>query len=67
MADNSIHAGDFVEVLPTTTPPGGLATAPRRCGTVVTTDPTTQRATVRLPDRHYPLEVPLHQLRRVEA
>ena len=64
MDHDRIQVGDSVEVLPTSQPPYGQPAAPRHYATVVAITLETQRATVRLPGRHYPLEVPLHQLRR---
>jgi len=59
-----LRAGDIVEVLPATAPPG-QPPAPRPHGVVLAVDQGTRRATVRLYGRRFATELPLAQLRRV--
>jgi hypothetical protein len=60
-----IREGDLVEILPAAAPPLGQPPVWRPHGIVVAVDRPLQRATVRVRDRHYPVEVPLRLLRRV--
>jgi hypothetical protein len=53
-----LQAGDAVEMLPATAPPLGQPAAPITYGTIITVDQATGRATVRLPGRRYPIDVP---------
>jgi hypothetical protein len=65
MPDPPFQAGDAVEILPATAPPLGQPPATKPQGIVVAVDEETCRATVRLIGRHYAMEVPLVQLRRL--
>ena len=65
MNDESLQVGDAVEILPLAALPVGQPPAPGRYGVVVAVDPETRRASVRLPGRIYPLELPFNRLRRL--
>jgi hypothetical protein len=66
MDNTPLQAGDMVELLAADALPRGQPPPPPRYGTVVSVDAESCRATVRLEGRHYPLDLPLHQLRRVQ-
>jgi hypothetical protein len=65
MPEEPILAGDLVEILPAARPLGQPA-PPRRYGHVLMVEVAGGRAAVQVPDRHYPLQLLLAQLRRVE-
>jgi hypothetical protein len=65
MPDPPLQAGDAVEILPATAPPLGRPAAPIAYGTIITVDQVLGRASVRLQSRRYPIDVPLHSLRRL--
>ena len=65
MAEEPIHAGDFVEILPTARPVGQPA-LPRRYGHVLSVEATDGRASVQVQHRRYLLYLLLGRLRRVE-
>jgi hypothetical protein len=62
--DAPLQVGDTVEILPAAAPPTGQPAASKPYGTIVAVDQSTQRATVRLYGRRYPIDVPLRLLRR---
>ncbi len=65
MVEDLLQVGDLVEILPAERPVGQPA-PPRRFGRVVAVEAEDGRATIRLEDRRYPLQLPLRQVRRVE-
>jgi hypothetical protein len=65
MTTEPIQIGDLVEILPAERPVGQPA-PPRRFGRVLAVDSDTDRATVQMEQRRYPLQFLLRQLRRVE-
>jgi hypothetical protein len=65
MAEGSLQIGDLVEILPAERPLGQPA-PPRRYGRVLAVEAEDGRAAVQIEDRHYPLYIPPHQLRRVD-
>ena len=65
MANEPLQAGDLVEILSTAERPDGRPAAPRRYGYVVEAADEDSRVAVQVPDRQYPLHLPLGQLHRV--
>lgn len=65
MANELLQIGDLVEILPAERPVGQPA-PPRRYGRVLAVEAGADRATVQVEQRHYPLQLLLRHLRRVD-